>query len=155
VEIISYNLANQKIKDNIYDFVMDIKINDLHWKADAPELLRIQETYLTDKGNFWIATEDGKIVGTTGLQDMGNNQGYLKRMYVRKDFRGTGLTQKLLETFLKHAKENNFKQIFLATGNGAERAVAFYKKSGFQRIPSLPSNFSHFDDPYMFVLDIS
>lgn len=155
MEIISYDQANQKIKDDIYNFVMNIKINDLDWKADAPDLLKIPEIYLTNKGDFWAATENSKLIGTIGFQDMGNGQGYLKRMYVQKEFRGTGLAQKLLDTLVKHAKKNNFREIFLATGCGAERAVAFYKKSGFKRVPSLPSNFSHFDDPYMFVLDIS
>ena len=155
MEIISYSQADQKIKDAIYSFVMDIKVNDLGWRADAPELLEIPETYLTNKGKFWLAVENNKLVGTVGLQDMGNDQGYLKRMYVQKDLRGTGLAQDLLKTLLEHAKNNGFKQIFLATGKGAERAVAFYEKSGFQKVNSLPSNFSHFIDPYLFVLDIN
>jgi len=155
VKIIPYDTADQKIKDQIYKFVMDIKTQDLGWKADAPELLNIEGNYLVNKSNFWVVVNHNQLIGTVGLEDMGNRQGYLKRMYLKKEFRGTGLATELLNTMLRYAKQNRFKEIYLATGKGAERAVEFYKKSGFQKVDSLPSNFIHFDDPYLFKLELT
>jgi len=53
---------------------MNITNHDLDWKADAPDLLKIPETYLTNKGDFWVAIENSDLIGTTGFQDMRNNQ---------------------------------------------------------------------------------
>ena len=41
------------------------------------------------------------------------------------------LDVKLLDILLDHARKNRFKEVYLATGKGAERAVSFYKKHGF------------------------
>src|SRR3989344_6351470 len=80
-----------------------------------PDLHRIPEVYQKGKSNFWLALDNNEIVGTAALVDYGKNQGYLKRMYVGKKFRGTGLAKKLLETALVFARKNGFREIFLGT----------------------------------------
>lgn len=136
--------------EKIYSFVQDIKINEMGWNNDSPDLLDIEKIYLFGKGNFWIALDDNKLVGTIALKDMKNGQGFLKRMYITKKYRGTGLSTKLLSTLLDFAKSKNFKEIYLSTTNNAHRAIGFYKKSGFVRIKSLPGNFVHHKDTDFF-----
>ncbi|MFA6493008.1 MAG: GNAT family N-acetyltransferase [Patescibacteria group bacterium] len=132
----------------IYDFVMDIKVNDLGWKKDAFELHDIKNNYLSRNGNFWIALEADKIIGTLALKDMGNNQGYLKRMYIDQEYRGKGLAQAMINILLKYAKEKRFEEIYLATTRNpvSERAIAFYKKYNFESMSKLPDNFTDDDD---------
>lgn len=151
IKIIEYNSSYSK---ETYDHVMDIKVNELGWKKDATDLFDIEKIYLHRNGNFWIALDDHKVVGTIAIEDMGNNQGYLKRMYIKKEYRGTGMSSELLESLLKHAKSKNFKEVFLATTDNAQRAIAFYEKSGFKRIKFLPQNFEHYNDTVFFKIEL-
>ena len=119
-----------------------------------PDLFNISETFQKDKGNFWIAIEKEKVVGSIGLRDYGNNRGLLKRFYVDKNFRGTGLAQKLLATLVNFAKENNYKEIFLGTSEKMVAANKFYLKMGFERINSLPTDIQYVGDTIFYKIDL-
>jgi ribosomal protein S18 acetylase RimI-like enzyme len=136
MKIIPY--SNNYYKQTV-QLILSILENEFHaFGYKRPDLLKISETYQKDKGNFWIAVENEEVVGTIGLRNYGNNRGYLKRFYVDKNFRGTGLAQKLLATLVDFAKENNYKEIFLGTSEKMIAANKFYLKMGFKRIDSLP-----------------
>jgi ribosomal protein S18 acetylase RimI-like enzyme len=90
-----------------------------------------------------MALNGEKLVGTIGLEDRGNNQGYLKRMYIDKNYRGTGLSSKLVEQLLEFARSKGYKAIYLSTSEAAERAIGFYTKNGYERVNDLPDNFEH------------
>ena len=42
----------------------------------------IFEIYQKNKGNFWLAVLDKKVIGTIALRNFNNGRGYLKRMYI-------------------------------------------------------------------------
>ena len=45
-----------------------------------PDLAIIETFYQHEKGNFWVATVDRKVVGTIALVHIGNRQGALRKM---------------------------------------------------------------------------
>ncbi|GJE60981.1 hypothetical protein MPOCJGCO_3100 [Methylobacterium trifolii] len=55
---------------------------------EQPDLLDIKASY--DRGGFWVATLDGKIVGTIGLLRYAK-RGALKKFFVAKDHKGGGI----------------------------------------------------------------
>ncbi len=65
---------------------------------DQPDLLNIPSFYQVGKGNFWIALEGSNVVGTLALLDIGEGQAALRKMFVKKEYRGEKLAiaQKLL-----------------------------------------------------------
>ena len=139
-----------KYTKKIYDFVMEIKAGELGWRSEATDLFEIDKNYIKDGGNLWVALDDDRIIGTIALKNMGAGQGYLKRMYVDKKYRGTGLAQKLFEILQKFAKSKNLKEIYLATTTGPTvRAIGFYKKIGFKRVKTLPWHFTHYGEDYI------
>ena len=56
--------------------------------ADQPDLNNIRDFYQVGKGNFWVATVDGKVAGTIGLLDISQGQGALRKMFVNEQYRG-------------------------------------------------------------------
>ena len=52
--------------------------------ADQPDLQAIPDFYQQGLGGFWVAKQDGRIVGTIGLKDIGHAQAALRKMFVRK-----------------------------------------------------------------------
>ena len=53
-----------------------------------PDLLDIPGYYRQGKGNFWVALNDSEVIGTIALIDIGNNQGALRKMFVKSAYRG-------------------------------------------------------------------
>lgn len=58
----------------------------------------------------------------------------IKRMFVRKEFRGKGLSKLILKELEKHAKKLKYKKIILETGYKQPEAVNLYKKFGYTEI---------------------
>jgi N-acetylglutamate synthase-like GNAT family acetyltransferase len=112
---------------------------------DQPDLKEIDKVYQIKKGNFWIATHDGKLVGTIALIDVGNSQGALRKMFVDAKYRGKemGVAKKLLDTLLQWAHHHQFAELFLGTTEKFIGAQKFYEKNGFKEIGKafLPTTF--------------
>ena len=58
----------------------------------------------------------------------------LQKIYVLKDFLSMGIGFELQDALLNEAKELGFKKVWLSVLNSNERAINFYKKTGFESI---------------------
>ncbi len=114
--------------------------------ADAqPDLRVIPDFYQSGKGEFWVAVKDGAIIGTLGLEDIGNNQAALRKMFVSAEVRGRehGVAALLLDRLIAHARDAGLTDIFLGTTDKFVAAHRFYEKNGFTEIAksALPRSF--------------
>ncbi|WLT32484.1 GNAT family N-acetyltransferase [Geothrix sp. PMB-07] len=114
--------------------------------ADQPDLARIPEIYQTGRGGFWVGVELGQVVGTIGLIDFGQapgGGGALRKMFLQKAQRGSGLAQALLDALLVHAKARQLPGIWLGTLPHMGAAHRFYERNGFRRVEpgDLPPDF--------------
>jgi len=110
-----------------------------------PDLLDIETNYHQGGGNFWGAKIDGELVGTIALINTGHNAGALRKMFVKKEYRGKefGIAQLLLETLIIFCCENNITDVYLGTVDMLKAAHRFYEKNNFDQIKvgDLPSYF--------------
>ena len=111
-------------------------------RKDRPDLDVIKEKYQDNDGNFWIAIEKGKVIGTIGLMNQGKDRASMHRFAVAENFRGKekGVSAKLFSTFLQFAANQGYKKIFLGTAPDAKAAIKFYERNGFMKIESLPED---------------
>ena len=78
-------------QEEIVDLIVHIQQKEYNvpiTKEEQPDLLEIETFYQKDHGNFWVAIYDGKVVGTVALLDIENHQVALRKMFVKKEFRG-------------------------------------------------------------------
>ena len=82
---------------------------------------------------YWVAVNNGKIVGSVGILVVENDFGVLKKMMLKKEFRGKGLgiSKTLLETVTEWCKKNRIPKLYLRTMNQFKAAQSFYKKKQF------------------------
>ena len=110
-----------------------------------PDLLDIESNYHQAGGNFWGAKIDGELVGTIALMHTGHHAGAIRKMFVKKEFRGReyGIAQQLLETLIAYCAEKNISDLYLGTVDMLKAAHRFYEKNGFNEIAAagLPSYF--------------
>ncbi len=145
MEIVSYS---EIYKEEVIALILEIQQNEFGieiTQQDQPDLGNIESCYKKGNGNFWIARVEENLAGTVALLDIGNNNAALRKMFVKKQFRGSGygVGQSLLNTLLQWAGEKGFKKILLGTTEKFIAAQRFYEKNGFREIDEklLPAAF--------------
>jgi N-acetylglutamate synthase-like GNAT family acetyltransferase len=145
IEIKEY--SNENI-DEIINMILDIQVHEFNIsisRESQPDLESIREFYQSGYGNFWIAENDSEIVGTIALKDIGDNYAALRKMFVKKEYRGKGknISRLLLEKVLYWGRENKIRKIYLGTTDKFIAAHRFYEKNGFLEVNicDLPESF--------------
>lgn len=114
-------------------------------RADQPDLDAIETFYRTGAGNFWLALDGGRVVGTVALVDIGNRQAALRKMFVAAPYRGAphNAAGLLLAALLAWARAKGLREIYLGTTARFLAAHRFYEKNGFAAIAQddLPASF--------------
>jgi beta-phosphoglucomutase-like phosphatase (HAD superfamily)/N-acetylglutamate synthase-like GNAT family acetyltransferase len=100
------------------------------------ELKNIPATFQQGNGNYWIALDHERVIGTMGFFDLGQSLLQLRDVFVHEDYRGEqkGVSKKLLNTLLTWAKERKIQTIYLGTTALFLAAHRFYEKNGFIEI---------------------
>lgn len=110
-----------------------------------PDLLDIEANYQHGGGNFWGVTLGDELLGTIALINTGHRACALRKMFVKKEYRGKEyqIAQLLLAELLDFCKKNNINDIYLGTVDLLKAAHRFYEKNGFEEIDvnSLPEYF--------------
>ena len=123
------NEAGRFVLSVEHEFGIDITLED------QPDLADIERNYIAPGGNFWLALEDEKIVGTIAILNAGGGIGVIRKMFVAPEFRGAPhkLGQRLLDTLMPWARANGYTQLYLGTIDILQAALRFYEKNGFKR----------------------
>lgn len=131
IEIIKYSNLYKK---ELYDFIFAIMIADVKKEPNAlkKELIDLNNIEVYYKGNFWIAIDNKKIIGSIGLLIKGTI-GEIKRVYVSSDYRRKGIGTLLYNELEKIAKNMKIQELQLSAGINLENAHHFYKKMGYTR----------------------
>ncbi|CAH2299173.1 probable N-acetyltransferase camello [Pelobates cultripes] len=111
------------------------------WKMYIDQCLKedlqdIQKTYMESKGsNFWVVEVDESIVGTVAAKpsDEKHDELILKRMSVRKDYRGLGIAKALSREVIGFARSNGYRSVILNTLMVQSEAKKMYENVGFKR----------------------
>ncbi|XP_017546011.1 N-acetyltransferase family 8 member 3 isoform X1 [Pygocentrus nattereri] len=117
------------------------------------DLQDIQASYMQpgQVSCFWVAESKGSVVGTVALLPCVEEPGAweLKRISVRKEFRGKGLAKALCWTALRFAASHKVRRVVLFTSLVQSVAHKLYHKMGFHKEeefvwPSLPARLVNF-----------
>jgi putative acetyltransferase len=81
-----------------------------------------------------LAFVDDKIAGCGCFREMDATAAEIKRMFVKKEFRGTGISKLLLNELESWACEKGYKTLLLETGIKQPEAINLYAKAGFHKI---------------------
>jgi putative acetyltransferase len=125
-----------KYKDQIISLILDIQQNEFQVPItinDQKDLLDIPAFYQKNKGNFWVAVSEDEVIGTVALIDCGENIGTIRKMFVKKEFRGKefAIAQRLLDTLELWATKNEINHLYLGTLERLKAAIRFYERNHY------------------------
>ncbi len=83
---------------------------------------------------FFVARIDGLPTGCGGVQLVGKEYAEIKRMYVRPQFRGSGLGKNILTHLADYTRQRDINVLRLETGIHQVEAINLYQRFGFERI---------------------
>ncbi len=120
------------------EYAQSLKV-DLCFQDFDAELRNLPGDYAEPRGALILALVDGEPAGCCALRPLDNvdypNASEMKRLYVRKAFRGFGLGRQLAEVILDAARRAGYGCVLLDTLDDMEAARALYTDLGFEEIP--------------------
>jgi ribosomal protein S18 acetylase RimI-like enzyme len=116
-----------------------INYHNKHFNKTVNFLTKIIDTKFHQfNKRAWVATDSsGDIIGTILVQPVARkplndrNGVDIANVYVDPEFRGTGISQRLLETAENHCIYYKIQNMYLTTQNNLTRAIKFYEKAGY------------------------
>jgi GNAT superfamily N-acetyltransferase len=99
------------------------------------ELRQLLEIFSEAKrGAFWVVEHEDEIVGSFGIEGRSATDTELRRMYLDKAYRGSGVAQRMLGCAEAEARSLGFTKMILSTAEIQKAADRFYRKSGFRLV---------------------
>ncbi|KMQ59849.1 GNAT family acetyltransferase [Chryseobacterium sp. BLS98] len=139
---------NNTYSDQLIDLILTIQQKEFNVPItieDQPDLKEIESFYMEPGGNFWGAFIDNELVGSIALVKFDERAGAVRKMFVKKEFRGKELNiaQELLEVLISFCRENGIDAIYLGTVNILKAAMRFYERNHFLQVEKedLPARF--------------
>lgn len=108
-------------------------------EAFEDEVSGLPGEYGEPRGGLVLAWIDGSLAGCCALRPLDAadypNASEMKRLYVRRVFRGFGLGRQLAEAALDMARQCGYACVLLDTLDAMDAARALYADLGFEEIP--------------------
>lgn len=88
-----------------------------------------------DTMDYVVVIYDGKTpAGCGALRKYSEKEIEVKRVFVREEYRGRHIGDRILKNLISQAKEMGFQRMLLETGAFLQASVHLYSKYGFEKI---------------------
>ncbi|NLY77458.1 MAG: GNAT family N-acetyltransferase [Tissierellia bacterium] len=128
----------EEIKELFLEYAQSLKI-DLSFQNFEEEFKSLPGKYGPPDGLLVLALVDGKAAGCVAFHKMSDKICEMKRLYVRKQYRGLGIGRRLINIVVEQALRMNYEYIRLDTLPTMTIAQSLYISFGFYDI-----------DPYVY-----
>jgi len=112
-----------------------------------PTTDHLSDVFKTEKSIYWVAEEDGEIVGSCGIYPTnGLPEGCVElvKLYTSPNIRGKGVGKILMQKSIESAQHFGYNEIYLESFPELTAAIAMYEKLGFKYLSAPLGNSGHF-----------
>jgi GNAT superfamily N-acetyltransferase len=94
------------------------------------------EDVLQPRSGFLLVRWQGQAIGCGAFRPLRDDIAEIKRMYVEPDFRGRGISRRILGALEECARQAGYGRVWLETGTAQHEAMRLYETSGYRVIPN-------------------
>lgn len=91
---------------------------------------------LDDIRDAIVAYDDNIPVGSASFKKYDDECAEVKRVFIKPEYRGRGISKKLMELLESAAMEQGYQYLILESGEPLVAAMALYRKFGYKVIPN-------------------
>jgi putative acetyltransferase len=138
---------NQAIAVLIREVLTEFGANKPGTVFTDPTTDNLHLLFQTPKAHYFIAKEDGVIVGGCGIyptKGLPEECVELVKLYVSKSHRSIGLGKQLMERSIKTAISEGYRELYLETLPELHIAVGLYEHLGFEYLDRPYGDSGHF-----------
>jgi putative acetyltransferase len=103
--------------------------------------------FSTPGSEYWIAEDNGKIIGGCGIyptENLPDGCGELVKFYLDSSYRGKGIGKQLMDISIESARKMGYRQLYLESLPELGRAISLYERAGFKFIDYKMGDSGHF-----------
>ncbi len=127
----------QQVKDLFSEYAGSIGFS-LRFQGFEKEIEELPGEYAPPDGCLFLSIDDGNAIGCVGLRALSGAPSdkacEMKRLYVRLQYRRSGIGRKLSEIVIARAVEVGYCRMRLDTISTMTEAVGLYQSLGFKEI---------------------
>ncbi len=101
----------------------------------SSELESLPQMYGPPNGRAFVATDGGEIIGCGAYRRFDSTSCEMKRVFVTRQFQGSGLGRKICNKLLLMAEQDGYEYMKLDTGKIMTEATGLYRSLGFEPCP--------------------
>lgn len=138
---------NQEVASLIRKIFVEFKIDKPGTVYTDPTTDALFELFEKDKSVFWLAEEEGKLLGCCGIYPTDGLQDgcvELVKFYVAAEARKKGVGKLLMEKSIQSAQHFGYNEMYLESFPELSNAVSIYEKVGFKRLSEPLGNSGHY-----------
>ena len=133
VKIVSGNENLKEVAKLFSEYKIELNV-DISFQAEDITLEEISKIYAEPEGKILLAKVEEKFAGCIAFHKLKDKSCELKRLFVRKNFRGLSIGKILMKKAIEEAKNSGYKEIYLDTLSTLKSACKLYEKLGFEKI---------------------
>lgn len=113
---------------------------EMHWyKHPLTGVDNLKKEFkIPHNGMLFLVKNQNVILGTGGWIKINVNDALLKRFFIAKEVRGTGVANTLFNKLLEAAKTKNVSRILIDVSKNNSKAIHFFNTKGFKRYRQEP-----------------
>jgi putative acetyltransferase len=138
---------NAPLAEIIRTVFREFKIDQPGTVYTDPTTDHLYELFQTPGSAYWVAEEDGSIIGGCGIYPTkGLPEGFaeLVKYYLLADYRGKGVGKELMQKSIDWAKDNGYTQLYLESLPELGKAIGLYEKAGFKMLQKPMGDSGHY-----------
>ncbi|MET0759615.1 MAG: GNAT family N-acetyltransferase [Flavobacterium sp.] len=148
---------NAAVAEVVRTVLIELNVPKVGTAYADPQLDFMFEAYNKSKAVYFVAENNGKIIGVAGVSQLENEAETiceLQKMYFLPEARGLGLGAQMMERCLQSAKDFGYEKCYLETMPYMEAAQKLYKKVGFEYLCEPMGNTGHTSCPVWMIKEL-